>query len=277
MKIRYLVPLCVLLVIGLVARSSDYFLLPNSFFFHKGDKLILRLLTGDYFENVKEVKYQAAATDKFVLHTGSKNGIDLKGIAKEADSTLLSSYKLENAGLQLIEMSQVYPVVELDRQTFIKELDQEQLTKLSEKASATFQQDIREKYTTYLKTLFTVDKPNGTVYNKELGQALEIILLENPYKLGYGDDVTALVKFKGTPLANAHVDLVVKTATGKIHPERLVSDASGNITFKLSLEGNYLLRLVNVETTKAKDVDYEKWGAAYTFSFVNTRKLPDSY
>ncbi|WP_448700832.1 DUF4198 domain-containing protein [Mucilaginibacter sp. AW1-3] len=277
MKIRYLLPLCLLLVIGLVARSSDYFLLPNTFFFHKGEKLVLRLLIGDYFENVKEVKYQAAATDKFLLHIGSKNGIDLKGIAKETDSTLLSSYKLENTGLHLIEMSQVYPVVELDRQTFIKELDQEQLVKLSEKASATFQQDIREKYTTYLKTLFTVDKPNSNVYNKELGQILEIMLLENPYKLGYGDDETALIKFKGAPLANAHVDLVIQTATGKIHTERLVSDASGNITFKLSLEGSYLLRLINVEATKAKDVDYEKWGAAYTFAFTNTRKLPDAY
>jgi uncharacterized GH25 family protein len=212
-----------------------------------------------------------------LLYAGSKNGIDLKSAAKEADTTLLPAYKLENTGLQLVEMSQVYPVVELDRATFLKELDQEQLTKLSEKVSATFQQDIREKYTAYLKTLFTVDKPNGTVYNKELGQALEIILLENPYKLGYGDDVTALVKFKGAPMVNAHVDLVIKTATGKIHTERLVSDASGNIIFKLSLEGNYLLRLVNVEATKAKDVDYEKWGAAYTFAFVNARKLPDSY
>ncbi len=276
MKIRYLLILCLLLVIGLVARSSDYFLLPNTFFFHKGETLSLRLLIGDYFEDVKGVKYQAASTDKFVLHEGSKNGIDLKALAKESDSTLLN-YKLQNSGLQLIEMNQTYPVVELDRPAFLKELEQEQLTKLSEKMSATFQQDIREKYTTYLKTLFTVDKPNGTVFNKELGQTLEIILLENPYKLGYGDDVTALIKFKGTPLVNAHVDLVVKTATGKIHPERLVSDASGNITFKLSLEGSYLLRLVNVEATKAKDVDYEKWGAAYTFAFTNSRKLPNSY
>jgi len=276
MKFRYLLILCLLLVIGLVARSSDYFLLPNTFFFHKGETLNLRLLIGDYFENVKDAKYQAASTDKFVLHEGSKNGIDLKTMAKESDSTLLS-YKLQNTGLQLIEMNQTYPVVELDRPAFLKELEQEQLTKLSEKVSATFQQDIREKYTTYLKTLFTVDKPNGTVFNKEFGQTLEIILLENPYKLGYGDDVSALIKFKGAPLANAHVDLVVKTATGKIHPERLVSDASGNITFKLSLEGNYLLRLINVEATKAKDVDYEKWGASYTFAFANSNKLPNSY
>jgi len=276
MKLRYLLILCLLLVIGLVARSSDYFLLPNTFFFHKGETLNLRLLIGDYFENVKEAKYQAASTDKFVLHEGSKNVTDLKALVRESDSTLLS-YKLQNSGLQLIEMNQTYPLVELDRPAFLKELEQEQLTKLSEKVSATFQQDIREKYTTYLKTLFTVDKPNGTVFNKELGQTLEIILLENPYKLGYGDDITALIKFKGAPLVNAHVDLVVKTATGKIHPERLVSDASGNITFKLSLEGNYLLRLVNVEATKAKDVDYEKWGAAYTFAFANSRKLPNSY
>ncbi|OCX50777.1 hypothetical protein BEL04_18765 [Mucilaginibacter sp. PPCGB 2223] len=277
MKNKYLFPLCLLLVIVLAARASDYYLIPNNFFLHKGEKLILRLLLGDYFENEKGVQYQSAATAKLVLHTGSKNTVDLKGIAKDADSAILSNYKLENTGLQLIEMDQVYPVVELDRAALIKELDQEQLTKLSEKASASFQQDIRERYTTYLKTLFTVDKPNGTVFNKELGQTLEIILEENPYKLGYGDDVTALVKFKGAPLANAHVDLVVKTSAGKIHPERLASDASGHITFKLSLEGTYMLRTVNIDVTKAKDVDYEKWGAAYTFAFANTRKLPDAY
>jgi len=277
MKIKYLLPLCLLLVIALVARSSDYYLIPNNFFLHKGEKLILRLLSGDYFENEKTVHYQPAATEKLVLHTGPKNTIDLKGSAKDADSTLLSNYKLENTGLQLIEMDQVYPVVELDRQSFVKELDQEQFSKLSEKASASFQQDIRERYTTYLKTLFTVDKPNGTIFNKEIGQTLEIILQENPYKSGYGDDISAAVKFKNAPFVNAHVDLVIKTASGKIHIERLVSDGSGNVTFKLSLEGIYMLRVVNIDATKAKDVDYEKWGAAYTFAFTNTRKLPDAY
>lgn len=122
MKIRHLLILCLLLIIGLGARSSDYFLLPNTFFFHKGETLSLRLLIGDYFGNVKGVKYQAASADKFVLHEGSKN-----------------------------------------------------------------------------------------------------------------------------------------------------------VTNLLSLEGNYLLRLVNVEATKAKDVDYEKWGAAYTFAFANSRKLPNNY
>jgi hypothetical protein len=51
----------------------------------------------------------------------------------------------------------------------------------------------------------------------------------------------------------------------------------GNFFFKLSREGNYLLRTVNIDAVKAKDFDYQKWGSAYTFGFSNTSAVPNNY
>ncbi len=274
-KFRKLLVLSILLITGLAALCDDYYLLPQNFFMHKGQTLNLHLLLAEMFDKEKEIKYRPAETTKLALYEGSKV-IDLKSNTSDTAHTLLS-YKVQAPGAHLIELTQNLGVIDLDRGAFIRELDQEGLVKLSEKANASFQQDIKEKYTEYLKTLFTVDKPGGSVFNKELGHELEIILLQNPYKADYGDDVTAVVKFKGKPLLNAHVDLLVKTSTGKVYAERLSSDATGNCFFKLSREGSYLLRTVNIEAVKAKDYDYQKWAAAYTFGFSNTSKIPNDY
>jgi uncharacterized GH25 family protein len=275
MKTRYLFIFCFLFVIGLVVKASDYLLIPENFFLHKGEMLRLHLQMAEYFDKQKEVDYQPAQPPKLLMHEGSKF-VDLKGSVKDTGAVLLS-YKMENSGLYLVELTQSYPAVDIDRGAFIRELDEDGLTKLSEKANAGYQQDIRIKYIAYLKTLFIVDKSSGDVFKKEVGQELELIMDQNPYKLKYGDDITATVKFKGKPLPNAHVDLLVKTSTGKIYPQRLISDDGGHVFFKVSLEGNYLLRTVNIEQSKSKDVDYEKWAAAYTFAFSNTGTLPPSY
>ena len=265
MKLRPVIFLCLLLLATLIARSSDYFLLPENFFMHKGETLNLHLFIADFFDKEKNVKYDPATVGKFALYEGSKP-IDLKGSVTPTDTTLLH-YKMQSAGLYLAELTQTLPGIDLDRGAFIRELDDEGLTKLSEKANTSYQQDMKEKYTGYLKTLFSVDKASGNIFNKDLGHELEIIPMQNPYKLNYGDDITVLVKFRGKPFANAHVDLYVKSLAGKVFAQRLISDASGNIFFKLNREGNYLLRTVNIDASKLPGIDYEKWAAAFTFGF----------
>jgi hypothetical protein len=170
-KLRRILVVSLLLITGLAALCNDYYILPQNFFMHKGETLSLHLLLGDMFDKEKEFKYQPAETTKFMLYEGSKV-IDLKHSASDTAKALLS-YKVQNSGVDLIELTQNFGVVDLDRGAFIRELDEEGLVKLSEKANASFQQDIKEKYTSYLKTLFTVDKPGGSVYNKELGHELE--------------------------------------------------------------------------------------------------------
>jgi len=275
MKLRYFFILCLLFTVGLISWSNDYILVPQNFFLHKGDSLNVRLFSSELFENPKEVKYEQSTTDKFALYDGGKK-FDMKPNTKANASPVLG-YKMDNSGLAMVEMVRSYPADDVDKADFTAELDGEGLVKLSEKVNSIGQNRFRTKYTCFLKSLVMVDKPSGSLYSTEVGHELEIILKSNPYKLSYGDDLTAIVKLRGKPMANAKVDLLIKTPSGKVYPLKLISDATGSVSFSVSREGIYLLRTVYFEPSKVKTADYDKWGADYSFAFSNNGTMPNTY
>ncbi|WPU93978.1 DUF4198 domain-containing protein [Mucilaginibacter sabulilitoris] len=265
--------LALLLFIGFAASSQDYFLLPQSFYMKKGDKLNLHLLSGSEFQKDAEYKYEPKKILKFMLYEGSKK-TDL-GNPKDTASNVLN-YQLENGGLALIELVKSESI-ESERNKFLKYLANEGLDKIAEDAKNSNQQYFVEKSNRYLKTLISVDKPNGKDFDKPLGEDYEIVIQQNPYKASYGDDVTAQVLFKGKILKDAVVIVYVKTISGNVFPQKLTTDAQGQVYFKLSREGIYMISSVHVETSTDKNADFESWGATYTFAFSNEDSMPNTY
>src|SRR4051812_20063114 len=152
--------------IMLAAANHDYFLLPESFFLHKGDKLNLHLISGDMFTKDEEVKYQPAKTAKFMLYEGSKK-TDLTKAAKDTAAPILT-YTMMNSGQALLEMTRGYEFADYSRDRYAQFLAEQGLDKLSEKVKSETQFRIKEKYTRYLKTLISVDNHDGSVYDKVL-------------------------------------------------------------------------------------------------------------
>jgi uncharacterized GH25 family protein len=274
MKHLFVKSLILLSIIGLTAFSADHFLLPESFFLHKGDQLNVHLLMGENFNRDGEYKYSAARTTKFNLYEGSKK-TDLTKVAKDSAAPVLS-YKLVNSGLALVEMNTKGEFNSTPRDEFLTYLTDQGFDTLSQKLVNTAKLNFTEKQNHFLKTLFTVDNPGGNVYEKDLGSEFEIILKQNPFKKNYGDDMSALVNFKGKPMKNCAVTLYVKTGSGNVHPQKLSTDATGLIYFTLTRDGIYLLRAVNIQPTD-KDADYETWNTSYTFAFSNRNDMPNTY
>ena len=262
-----------LLIIGFAASSQDYFLLPQSFYMKKGDKLNLHLLSGNEFQKDAEYKYEPKKISKFMLYEGSKK-TDLSGSKDTAANVL--NYQLENSGLALIELVKSESI-ESERNKFLKYLDNEGLDKIAEDAKNSNQQYFVEKSNRYLKTLIAVDKANGKDFDKPLGEDYEIVIQQNPYKSSYGDDVTAQVLFKGKELKDAVVIVYVKTINGNVFPQKLSTDAQGQVYFKLSREGIYMISSVHVEASTDKNADFESWGATFTFAFSNADSMPNTY
>ena len=257
------------------ASAQDEVLLPEKFILNKGENLKVHLITARQFMQESELKYQPSQTDKFTLYEGSKK-IDLIKMSKDSAAPVLT-YTSQNAGLALLEMNRKYAINEQEKDDFLKYADDEGLTKISEKAKNINKDNIREKYTWYLKSLVYTDKPSGNLYEKVLNDDLEIILKQNPYKFSYGDDVTAVVNFKGKPAPAVTVLLYVKTVGGNVFPQKLSTDAAGQIYFKLSREGIYLLRTLVMLPSTDKNVDYDTWVASYSFGFSSSNELPNTY
>ena len=89
--------------ISLAAANHDFFLLPENFFLHKGDKLDVHLLSGDIFTKDEEIRYQPSKTAKFMLYEGSKK-TDLTKVVKDTAVPVLN-YTMVNTGQALLEMT----------------------------------------------------------------------------------------------------------------------------------------------------------------------------
>jgi uncharacterized GH25 family protein len=263
---------------GFAAHAQSYYLMPEKFYLQKGDKLNMHVMsTSDDFTKQSDVKYQAAKTGDFSLYQGKKK-TDLKTMATAADSVApIVSYTTTEEGLLLVSMSAAPTSSEMTRSKFLRTLDESDPDNIADKVKNSNQLYYKTKSNSYMKSLVEVEKSSGNAFDKPLNLDYEIILKQNPYKFNYGDDISALVLFKGKPMANAAVTLTVKTVGGNIFPQKLNSDGSGLIYFKLSREGIYALNSVHSEQSKDKTADFESWHTTFTFAFSSNNDLPNTY
>ena len=269
-----------LVIAGFAANAQSYYLMPEKFYLQKGDKLNLHLMsTNDDFTKQTDIKYQADKTGEFTLYQGKKK-YDLKPGAVVIDSIApIVSYAINEDGLVLASMSTTPPAAEMTRSKFLRTLDESDPDNIADKVKNSNQLYYKEKFNNYMKALVkTGDSNSGGLFDKPVNQEYEIILKQNPYKFNYGDDISAVLLFKGKPLANAVVTLTVKTVGGNIFPQKLSSDAAGLIYFKLSREGIYALSSIHTEQLKDnKTADFESWKTTYTVAFSSNNELPNSY
>lgn len=249
----------------LVTYSHDYFLLPDEFYLSKGQTLKVHLFVGDEFKELEERKYQSSKTTAFWLYDGGKK-INLKESATDSLMPVLSQ-KLESSGLTLVAMERDYSEITLEKQKFIDYLNEEGLDKIAKEVKKDQKKAFKEKYTRYLKTLVSVDRPAGNLYDTKLKHKLEILLLQNPYKMKYGDDMISQVLFEGKPLANASVEVITKVMNGKVFTTGYRTDDKGQIYFKVNRSGTWMVRLVHMVRVKTGNTDFESFWASYTFGF----------
>jgi len=269
-----------LVMVAFAVRAQSYYLMPEKFYLQKGDKLNLHLMsTNDDFTKQTDIKYQADKTGAFELLQGKKK-YDLKPSAVVTDSVApMVSYIVNEEGLQLASMSTTPPAAEMTRSKFLRTLDASDPDNIADKVKNSNQLYYKEKFNNYMKALVkTGDSNSGGAFDKPIKQEYEIVLQQNPYKFNYGDDISAVVLFKGKPIVNAAITLTVKTVGGNIFPQKLSSDAAGLIYFKLSREGIYALSSAHTEQLKDnKAADFETWRTTYTFAFSSTNDLPNTY
>lgn len=268
-----------LVMAGFAANAQSYYLMPEKFYLQKGDKLNLHLMsTNDDFTKQTDIKYQADKTGEFMLYQGKKK-TDLKPGSVVIDSIApIVSYAANEDGLLLASMSTTPPAAEMTRSKFLRTLDASDPDNIADKVKNSNQLYYKEKFNNYMKVLVEVGTEKGSIFDKPINQDYEIILKQNPYKFNYGDDISAVLLFKGKPIANATVTLTVKTVGGNIFPQKLSSDAAGLIYFKLSREGIYALSSTHTEQLKDnKTADFESWRTTYTFAFSSNNDLPNTY
>src|ERR1700744_3731570 len=95
-------PLIILVFGALLAISAthDFFLLPENFFLHKGDKLNLHLVEGDQFVKSREVGFHAGKVATVSVLSGKKK-TDLASFSRDSIAMVMD-YPVETTGQNLI-------------------------------------------------------------------------------------------------------------------------------------------------------------------------------
>ena len=239
--------------------------MPENFFIAKGEAFRVNLLNLVDFKESKEQKFPPALTSTVRFYDGSKKE-DIK-ISASDSLPLVTSRKLENSGLILLTVEQNTAESTHPKKEFLNWLRENGLDQLEKMAKAKSKDVFIKKNLICSKTLAMADKPSGGLFNQKTGLTLEIVLQQNPYKMQYGDDMTAEILFKGKPHANGRVDVLTIASNGAVFKQNYSTDKGGRIYFKLNRAGSWMIRTIHMLPLQDGNIDFESFSSNYTFGF----------
>lgn len=262
---KWVIALSVFLFLVSTAHSHDMWLLPERFTPSKGQRLRVFQLVGHDLEIEVILPLRKELTGKFGLITPD-GAVDLLGELPDETHPVLEG-KLDFEGLALLTMEHNFLNLELSDEKFSEYLKHEgfeEVAKLRARIGPKPKQ--RERYARTLKSLIQVGGvAAGDLYKQVVGQKIEILLLQNPYLLGSGDDLDVKVLFNGKPLGQKLVWAYNEKGQQLLSQLKKRTNSQGIARFNLKGQGFWLIRCVHLLACAEPDVDWESYWASYTF------------
>lgn len=261
MKQLYIALFAVLLSGSVLAQ--EYYLRPHTFALKGKEDLAVDIFRGNKFDSGEDRKVETARMKAAEFYQGSKpeSLIDSAGVVK---SSLSVPYK--NSGLYLTSVELFNSVEQKSRTSLNNQFSEEGFAEVADKAGMKQLFSVNNHYS--LKTLVMADKPSGNAYEAKTESDFEIVLLQNPYKMKYGEDITVQVLSKGEPVKKAFVSVATKALTGSLFASSQVTDDEGKAYIKLNRAGEWLIKAINIVPAE-KSADFDRWFSSYSFSFLN--------
>lgn len=258
-----------LLVVAGVAYSHDVWLEPRPFVVVEGRTLVVEQLVGTELVVESELPLFRALTSRFELLT-SDGTTDL--LAELPDFRTQPTVKpvlertLEADGQALVVMDHSAIENLFTTQQFLEYLDHEEFDPSAFRDHMGDRPEQSERYYRTLKALAQVGPaPAGDLHGRTVGQALEVLLLQDPYRLDLGDTLAVRVLFRQRPLTDRQVTAFNRASDGTISVAKADTDAEGVARFELIAAGLWLVRLVHLYPAPDDEVDWESYWTAYTF------------
>lgn len=158
----------------------------------------------------------------------------------------------------------------------------------------TSDQDVVERYSKHVKTIFQVGDKTSSDWRTELEYPIEFIPLGNPYVLNAGDALPVKLLWQGEPLANqivyaasdhsgqghSHADGADHNhVEGEDHTHTdgtmLRTDANGNVIVELTNEGTWYLRTIYLVESEEEGLTHESNWATLTFGVAGGHSHAD--
>jgi len=196
------------------ALAHDCFLVAKPFRANAGSQVKIEIHVDDLFPG----KHVAWNTDRVLRfhHWYGRTLLDSVVPEPESDSSGIFA-SVEQPGTHLFAVDWSHRVLELEAKLFNEYLRHEGLDHIlkARKDRKEENKPGRERYSRYIKTFVTTGQGDDNAYRHIIGQALEMVPLENPYAKKIGDTIRVRLLFHGKPVERAKISATYQGASKK--------------------------------------------------------------
>lgn len=246
--------------------AHEFWLNPGKFIYKRTDKINIRFLVGENFDgenwNGNNEKIQSLK----IYYGGVVD--DLSPVLTNAAGDSIE-YTMIDEGTNLIAFHGTNSFIELEPEKFEAYLKEDGLTNALEYRKEHNENGCngREFYQRCAKTLIQVGNVKDQTFKIPTFLPIDIIPLSNPYSLKDKEVFRARIFYKSTPLSNALVK-VWQRVNGKTIKKELITDATGEIVFRVTTEGKWMISTVKMERLNDNPVaDWQSFWGSLTWGY----------
>ncbi len=256
----------VTLLVPVPSRAHDYWFAQEPSAVEVGDTCVLRLLVGDELQAELERPLQREITTRFEWLTADESVDLLDGTPENAQPVL--ERKVMREGTALVVMDRSFVLTEGTYERFVEFLEHEEAVDLAREVShVAAETPMRRRYARNLKALVRVgDVGDRRLHDRRVGQELEILLLDDPWSVKPGAQLTVQLLFRGEPVEGLPIKALVDTADGSVAVLKARTDASGKAALSPANRGGWMIRATLIRPSEDREAaDWDTHYATYSF------------
>ena len=198
-----------------------------------------------------------------ILPDGSEGSLDAAGVGENVG---LLDFETKNAGIYVVGIQTEPKLITLEADEFNAYLVSDGLPHIYRLRSEEkiLDQAGRERYSKSPKALIQVGTDEIGDPSKVVGLPLEIVPLDNPFKLKIGNTLRVRVLFQGQPLPDANLGWD-RPGDGEPPSGTVRSNSDGEALIPIQSVGMMTIRLTHMIRPKAEDYEWESFWTTLTF------------
>ena len=258
------------LLTAMPAPAHEMFLKAKEYVVAPTSDQVVRLINGTFDKSENSIGRDRMA-DVSIAANGRVTSPPEDAWYDDSNSSYLR-YRTGDSGTYVIGVSTHPSMIELSRDDFIAYLRHDGiLDTLATFENDNEQSEVRERYSKHVRAVVQVGDERSVDYSKPLGYPVEILLEQNPYDLGMGDELSFRVLFNGKAVANHIVRVSYEGFHGHdasdhhANAYNLRTDEDGRAWFPLTDKAVWYIALIHMEKVDDGEVDYESNWATVTF------------
>lgn len=246
--------------------AHEFWLDPDKFIYKRTEKVNVRFNVGENFEGENWKGNNERIRSLRIYYGGVSDDLSPYITDMSGDSI---EYNMIDEGTNLIAFHSNNSFIEMEPAAFESYLEEDGLTNALEYRKLNNENGCkgRELYQRCAKTLLQVGDVTDQTFKVPSFLPIDIVPMSNPYTSKDKELLRAKVFYKTVPLARALVKLWHRAGNKTIKKE-LRTDANGEIVFRVTTKGRWMISAVQMERLNDNPVaDWQSYWGSLTWGY----------